>query len=94
MATYVLRNGLLVDKHTGERMPLPADWKPAAPRIQPDMEPFISPVSGKVIGGRAQRRDDMKRHDCIDGRDIPRRPYVLSEKYAKLTGLPLKGRDC
>lgn len=93
MPTYVMKQGLLVDKHTGERMPLPADWKPATPRILPDMEPFVSPVSGELIGGRAQRREDMKRHDCIDGRDIPRRPYVLSEKYAKITGLPLKGRD-
>lgn len=94
MPTYVQRNGLWVDKKTGERMPLPADWKPVAPRVQPDMEPFVSPVSGEWIGGRAQRREDMKRHDCVDGRDIPRRQYVLSEKYAKITGLPLKGRDC
>ena len=35
MPTFVMRNGLLVDKHTGERMPLPADWKPVAPRILP-----------------------------------------------------------
>jgi hypothetical protein len=94
MATYVMRNGLLVDKHTGERMPLPADWKPAKPQIMPDMEPFVSPVSGELIGGRAQRREDMKRHDCIDGRDIPRRQYVMTEKYSKMLGLPLKGRDC
>ena len=94
MPTFVMRNGLLVDKHTGERMPLPADWKPVAPRILPDMEPFLSPVTGEVIGGRAQRRDDLKRHDCYDGRDIPRRKYVITEKYAKITGLPLKGRDC
>jgi hypothetical protein len=94
MATYVMKNGLLVDKKTGERMALPVDWKPVAPRSIPDMEPFLSPVTGEVVGGRAQRRDDMKRHDCYDGRDIPRRKYVYTEKYAKITGLPLKGRDC
>lgn len=94
MPTYIMRNGLLVDKHTGERMPLPADWKPVAPRVQADIEPFLSPVTGEVIGGNAQRREDLKRHDCIDGRDIPRRKYALTEKYSKMLGLPLKGRDC
>lgn len=94
MATYVLKDGVLVNKRTGEPMELPSDWVPAAPSSIPDMEPFLSPVTGEVIGGRAQRRDDMKRHDCYDGRDIPRRQFVYSEKYARMTGLPLKGRDC
>lgn len=94
MPIYVQRNGLLVDKKTGEAMALDPDWTPAAPQILPDMEPFVSPVSGEWIGGRAQRREDMKRHDCVDGRDIPRRSYALTEKYSKMLGLPLKGRDC
>jgi hypothetical protein len=94
MPRYVMRDGALVDKSSGEPMKIYHGWTPATPQIMPDMEPFISPVSGEVVGGRAQRREDMKRNDCIDGRDIPRRPYVLSEKYARLTGLPLKGRDC
>lgn len=94
MPTYIFKDGALIDKSTGEAMALDPNWRPAAPGLIPDMEPFLSPVTGEVVGGRAQRREDMKRHDCVDGRDIPRRQYVYSEKYAKITGLPLKGRDC
>lgn len=38
-----------------------------------DIEPYQSPVTGEVIGGRRQRRDDLKRHECIDARDAPTR---------------------
>lgn len=32
--------------------------------IIPPMEPYQSPVDGRVINSRAQRRDDLARHGC------------------------------
>ena len=36
------------------------------PFIRPEIQPFVSPASGKVINSRAQRRDDMARTGSID----------------------------
>lgn len=33
------------------------------PYIVPDIEPFISPIDGKVVDGRAAKREHMRRHD-------------------------------
>jgi hypothetical protein len=35
-------------------------------QVIPDIEPFVSPVSGEVIGGRRQRRDHMRAHELIE----------------------------
>lgn len=97
MPTYVLRSdGSLVDKATGA--PLIVSKRIAAPRIIPDIEPYRSPVSGEVIGGRAQKRDDLKKHDCVDTREMRggtfgQRHGARSEKWATRLGLPLIGRD-
>lgn len=41
-------------------------------QIVPDIPSFIDPIEGKVIGGRSQRREFMKRHDVHDvGDDRP-----------------------
>lgn len=34
--------------------------------IHGDYETYLSPVTGKPITGRVQRREDMKRHGCVD----------------------------
>jgi hypothetical protein len=51
----------------------------------------------EVIGGRAQKRDDLKKHDCVDTRelraDFGKRRGVRSEKWANRLNLPLIGRD-
>lgn len=38
--------------------------------IMKDSDPFVSPIDGSVVGGRAQRRDHMLRHDAIDAGDV------------------------
>lgn len=40
------------------------DEKSKAAYIQRDIEPYQCPVTGDVVGGRAQHRDNLKRHDC------------------------------
>lgn len=37
-----------------------------APSIRPDIEPYISPASGKFISSQSERRDDLKRSGCIE----------------------------
>lgn len=59
---YVLRDGKLVPKHGGGPSP--------RIHIQGDYPDHVSPIDGAVIGGRAQRRDHMRRHDVIDAREF------------------------
>jgi hypothetical protein len=33
-----------------------------APFVMPDLPPYESPITGEVIDGRRQRREDLKRH--------------------------------
>jgi hypothetical protein len=62
--TYVMYNGELIDKR--ER-PEPVVKRGAVPTpmIIAGMEPYISPVDGRVIRNAQERRDDLKRNDCI-----------------------------
>ena len=38
----------------------------AAPAIRPEIAPYISPASGKLINSRVQRTDDLRREGCIE----------------------------
>lgn len=93
MPRYVWRDGHWVERGTGERMiPEGAVWQPVAPvAVIGDIAPYQSPVTGEVVGGRAQKRDDLKRHNCIDAGDLPsptggkfRNPEILRKH-----GLPM-----
>lgn len=48
---------------------------PAAPYVWPDLPAYESPIDGRVIDGRRQRRDDLARHGC--------RPYEGREQEVK-----------
>lgn len=58
----------------------------------PDIPEYRSPVTGDLIDGRVARREDLKRHDCIEV-DPPKSRAMRTERWANRTGLPLKGRD-
>lgn len=34
--------------------------------IIPDLPAYRSPIDGRVIDGRKQRREDLKRHGCVE----------------------------
>jgi len=36
------------------------------PMVRGDLPPYESPVTGTLIQGRAARREDLKRHDCVE----------------------------
>lgn len=37
-----------------------------APMVMPDIPAYQSPVTGQWVNSRAQRREDLKRHDCVE----------------------------
>ncbi|MBY3582223.1 hypothetical protein HJA77_13755 [Rhizobium bangladeshense] len=68
MAVYVRKNGVMVDKATGSPMLTDADRaKPiAVPFVMSDIPEYRSPIDGRLIGSRTQRRDDLKRNGCVE----------------------------
>jgi len=73
MTKYVKRDGRWVNKSTGEEMLTPEEE--AAPITMPmiisDIPEYTSPIDGKLITSRSQRRDDLARNNCVDARDFP-----------------------
>ena len=53
---------------SGVRESIKADRPVKKPGIQiiHDIEPFISPCDGKIVGSRMQRREHNKRHGVVD----------------------------
>lgn len=47
----------------------------AAPAVRADIEPYISPATGKIINSRSQRKDDLKASGSIEW-EPGLRPYV------------------
>jgi hypothetical protein len=68
MPVFVFRDGQYVNKQTGEPMLSAEDRaKPIAmPTIISDIPEYRSPIDGRVIGSRSQRRDDLKRNNCVE----------------------------
>lgn len=62
-----MRNRYIQDPKTLELVPA-EQYEPAAPRvyIHGDYDTYLSPVTGQPVTGRVQRREDMKRHGCVD----------------------------
>lgn len=75
MTTYVYRNGSVVLK--SEASPHPFEGKKSV-HVMSDLDPFVSPVDGSVIGSRSDRRAHNRRNGVIDtGNDttvLKRRP--------------------
>lgn len=75
---FVRRNGELIEI-THERRPS------SAPFIIPDLPEYQSPIDGKVISGRAQRREDLKRNGCRpwEGREQETKEAARQRQYAE-----------
>ena len=69
---FVFRDGEVVQKTSDH----PHDIRRAV-NVMRDLEPFVSPIDGSVIGSRTDRKAHNKRHKVIDvGND----PAVLRPK--------------
>ena len=91
MATYIFKEGRWVCKKTGAPM-LPdedrAEYKPVKPYISSDIPDYLSPVTGELVSGRAQRREDLKKNDCYEVG-----PGDLKPKKSTLKPIELDHRD-
>lgn len=66
MARYVWRNGEFVDPATGNPMDLPYAGQITMPMIVSDIPEYRSPIDGRLITSRSERRDDLKRNGCVE----------------------------
>lgn len=92
MAVYVLRDGRMVDKKTGEPMNAAPHVGPGfpCPRVVSDIEEYVSPTTGEYITTRQASKDDMAKSGCIDGRELNKRDTygkLRNERFAKKRGL-------
>ncbi|HKJ74536.1 MAG TPA: hypothetical protein VKA19_10505 [Alphaproteobacteria bacterium] len=65
-ATYVWTPDGVIEKGEAARRGLLAEQRARGHQIMPDIEPFVSPIDGNVVGGRAQKREHMRVHDVIE----------------------------
>ena len=68
---YVFRDGIFVDRQTGIPMEKPFANEICAPHVISDIPDYASPIDGRMITSRSERRDDLKRNNCVDARDFP-----------------------
>jgi hypothetical protein len=60
---YVCRGGYWFEKQTG--LPMEAPDRICTPMVRSDIGDYASPVDGRLISGRADQREDLKRNDCV-----------------------------
>lgn len=91
MTVYVRRNGKMVNKNTGEPMVTPEMMAQPVkvPMIISDIEPYTSPVDGRVVNSRSDRRDDLKRHGCVEYEPSmsPTKGKIRNKAFAAKRGL-------
>jgi hypothetical protein len=54
----------MVDKRTGEPMPVPAIFTPPRVHVRGDYKAYSCPITGKVIEGKHAHSENLKRHGC------------------------------
>jgi hypothetical protein len=87
MPTYTWRNGRWRDRRTGAPMALPARDAVCVPRVQSDIAEYRSPIDGRPITSRSERREDLRRNGCVEV-DPPKRPRgYRNRKFAVKRGL-------
>lgn len=74
-------------------MSLPYKGQITKPYVVSDVPAYSSPITGEIIEGRAARREDLKKNNCIEAGDLPRKNNgrVKSEKFARKHGLKWVG---
>jgi hypothetical protein len=71
MARYIWTDRGFVDRSTGEPMHKPFQGCIVMPTVISDIPEYRSPIDGKLITSRSERREDLKRNNCVDARDLP-----------------------
>jgi hypothetical protein len=72
-----MRRRYRFDRKTHEMVEIPWDSKreALAPAVFGDLPAYTSPIDGRVVDGRKQRREDLKRNNCRpwEGREQERK---------------------
>ena len=93
MPRYVWKNGGFRDPASGEPMPLTYAGQICRPTVISDLPPYQSPITGEWVDGRRARREDLKKHDCVEAGDLPRTNggKVRNKSFARKHGLKWEG---
>lgn len=89
--SYVFRGGRMVHRETGAPMNLePLVGAFPLPMSISDIEPYISPETGRYVSSRSVMREDMASGGWFDARDLPKREThgkLKNPRFAKKHGL-------
>lgn len=83
--TYVIRNGKAVLKQEAE--PLQVH------QIMPDIPDYRSPLGTGWVTSRSHRREELKRHNCVEVDPGSFKPKYINERFARKHGLPINQED-
>ena len=84
---YVWRNGRFVDKATAEPMHVPERTGVVMPMVRSDIQPYASPIDGRMITTARERRDDLARNGCVPYEPMGNVPKGLNNPaFAKKHG--------
>jgi hypothetical protein len=90
MARYIYKDGEFRHAQTGELMHIPDRDGVCCPRVESDLEPYRSPVDGRLIGSRSEQRDDLARNGCVLAPPSKRKGKgYRNPDWAVKRGLPL-----
>lgn len=89
MARYVFKDGNFIDPNSGEAMPLPERDGLCVPFIVSDIPDYHSPVDGRLVSGRVQRREDLKRNNAVEWEPSlsPTKGKIRNKEFAAKRGL-------
>ena len=99
MSTYLWdateKEWLPADQVVGRRMATELDKRSnlAFPYIRGDLPPYRSPVTGKIIEGRAARREDLARTGCREVDPSEYKPVYKNYEFCQKHRLPYMGAD-
>ncbi len=66
MTRYVWNGEQFVDRQSGAPMEKPYAGKVVMPTVISDIPEYRSPINGKPITSRSERREDLKRNNCVE----------------------------
>ena len=85
MTRYLFdKEGYLVDRKTGERLNTPE--RVVRPMIMRDIPTYKSPVTGKPVTSRSERREDLLRTNSREVDPSEFRPVYSDKEHAKASG--------
>ncbi len=91
MVKFVWRNGRFVHHETGADLLTEAqrNGEICTPMITPVMPEYASPIDGRLIATRHDRREDLKRNNCVEWEPSmsPTKGKIKNKRFAAKRGL-------